>query len=128
MIYLSKDTMEKYNKGYIKASTILKDYLPESNKVKDEMQALFEKAKGIDTDTETSKPEMIGYYKLKPLNLQRRKGLVTATLTTKKDFCKIGIITLSGNVYGKVIGYLYKDKNGNKYMIPENEYKQLFGL
>lgn len=130
MIYLSESTMEKYNRGYMKASTILKDYLPENNKIKDEMQALFDKAKGIDTETETeiSKPRTIGYYKLKPLNLQRRKGLVTAMHTPKKDFRKIGIITFSGKPYSKIMGYLYTDENNHKYMIPENEYKQLFGL
>lgn len=131
MIYLSESTMEKYNRGYMKASTILKDYLPENNKATEKIQALFDKASGKEDSqkvTETSKPEKIEYYKLKPLNLQRRKGLVTAMHTPKKDFSKIGIITLSGKPYGKVMGYLYQDKNGNKYMIPEYEYKNLFGL
>ena len=128
MIYLSNNTMEKYNRGYMKASTILKDYLPENNKVKEEMQALFDKAKGIDTETETNKTEMIAYYKLKSLNLQRRKGLVTAMHTPKKDFSKIGIITLSGNASGKILGYLYIDSNNDRYMIPEYQYKNLFGL
>lgn len=131
MIYLSESTMQKYNAGYRKASTILAEYLPENNKATEKIQALFDKASGKEDPqevTETNKPEKIEYYKLKPLNLQRRKGLVTATLTPKKDFSKIGIITFSGKPYSKIMGYLYQDENGNKYMIPEYQYKNLFGL
>lgn len=126
MIYLSKSTMEKYEKGYKKASTVLSDYINKSRPIR---EVLAEKA-GNDpaTETETSKLEKIEYYKLKPLNLKRRKGLVTATLTPKKHFSKIGIITFSGKPYSKIMGYLYTDENNHKYMIPEYEYKGLFGL
>lgn len=126
MIYLSNDTMEKYKKGYQRASVVLSDYINKSRPIK---EVLAEKA-GNDpaTNTEISKPEKIEYYKLKTLNLKRRKGLITAMHTPKSNFSKIGIITFSGKPYGKTMGYLYTDENGNKYMIPEKEHSALFGL
>lgn len=126
MIYLSENTLSKYNQGYKKASTVLADYINKSRQI---TEVLAEKA-GNDpaTNTEISKPEKIEYYKLKTLNIKRRKGLITATYTPKRNFSKVGIITLSGKPYGKTIGYLYTDENGNKYMIPEKEHTSLFGL
>ena len=60
MIYLSEDTRKKYEAGYMKASTVLKKYLPESKKINDEMQRLKAEAKG----QETEEPEKIEDYLL----------------------------------------------------------------
>ena len=59
-MYISESTLAKYNAGYIKASTVLKKYLPENKKINDEMQRLKAEAKGH----EIEEPEKIEDYLL----------------------------------------------------------------
>ncbi len=122
MIYLSNDTMTKYEKGYQRASVVLCDYI---NKSKPIREVLAEKA-GNDPQPETvEKPT---YYKLKTCNLARRKGNMLTSRRPKKDFSLIGYITLTGKENCSVLGNLYQDKNGVQYITPTPGNEKLFGM
>ena len=45
-MYISESTLAKYNAGYMRASTVLKKYLPENTSLNDEMQRMKAEAKG----------------------------------------------------------------------------------
>jgi len=120
MIYLSENTLEKYNQGYRKASTILSDYINKSRPIR---EVLAEKV-GNDPQPETAEKQT--YYRLKNINKDIRKGLIFSTNKAKKDFALIGYITLFGKEYESILGHLYQDTNGNKYAIPLPDKRQFF--
>lgn len=117
---LSNDTLEKYNKGYRKASTVLKAYLPKSPTMS-EILSKKEKQMQPETATETEptekavNPENLQFYTFRECNL-----LVSHKVATRANKAPKGCIQTgqSNRPNGLPYARIYTNpKNGKIYVV-----------
>lgn len=123
MIYLSNDTMSKYENGYMKAATVLKKYLPDSNQATEDIEKLKAIARGQEEpetidgylSNDFTESENFQWYTIRQCNL-----LITHRIAEPKKTPPAGCIQTgqankaNGLPYARI--YTHK-KTGKSYVV-----------